>query len=59
MNTTFDNLVSLARFPASKIPASARTIASFSLFDWIVVGRAGHKEPVSKLITKVLRAEGG
>ena len=59
MNTTLDNLVSLARLSTSKIPASARTMASFSLFDWIVVGRAGQKEPVSKIITKVLRAEGG
>lgn len=59
MSTALDNLVSLARLPASKIPAPARTMASFSLFDWIVVGRAGQKEPVSTIITNFLRSEGG
>ena len=44
--TTLTRLLGLAALPAAEIPASARATARFSLFDWMVCGRAGVGEPL-------------
>jgi 2-methylcitrate dehydratase PrpD len=53
------HLIALARRPGSALPASARQIARFSLFDWMVVGRAGRAQPVARIIRDYVTAEGG
>ncbi len=56
---TLEGLVALALTPASAIPESARIMARFSLFDWLVVGRAGAQEPVARIIRDLVEDEGG
>jgi len=53
------DLIALARMPEAALPESARQIARFSLFDWMVVGRAGRDQPVAKIIRDYVTAEGG
>ena len=45
--------------PATDIPASARQMARFSLFDWMVCGRAGVAEPLALILRGYVGAEGG
>ena len=52
-------LVALARMPGATLPPSARQVARCSLFDWMVVGRAGRAEPVARIIREYVAAEGG
>jgi 2-methylcitrate dehydratase PrpD len=52
-------LIALAMLPADAIPDSARRIARFSLFDWMVVGRAGRDQPVARIVREHVLAEGG
>ena len=56
---TMQHLLSLARLPAAEIPASARLMARFSLFDWMVVSRAGRGEPLARIIRDYVSEEGG
>jgi len=57
--TTLSHLLDLAALPAAEIPDSARTMAQFSLFDWMVCGRAGVEEPLSGILRAYVLAEGG
>ena len=57
--TTLDHVLDLAALPCRAIPATARRIARFSLFDWMVCGRAGAGEPLSVALRQYLAAEGG
>ena len=57
--TTLSRLLDLAALPAAEIPESARTMARFSLFDWMVCGRAGVGEPLARLLRDYVAAEGG
>jgi 2-methylcitrate dehydratase PrpD len=52
-------LNAMAAIDARHIPESARRIATFSLFDWMVVARAGRNEPVSQIIRSYVTEEGG
>src|SRR5581483_3984328 len=52
-------LIALARIPEAKLPESARQIARFSLFDWMVVGKAGQDQPVARIIREYVAAEAG
>ena len=52
-------ILDLAAFPAGDIPASARSMARFSLFDWLVCGRAGVAEPLALILRDYVGAEGG
>jgi hypothetical protein len=45
-----EHLIALARLPAGRLPSSARRIARFSLFDWMVVGRAGRNQAVARIV---------
>lgn len=57
--TTLNQLLTLAALPAAEIPDSARTMARFSLFDWMVCGRAGVGEPLAGILRGYVAAEGG
>ncbi len=52
-------MIAIATIDARHIPDSARRIATFSLFDWMVVTRAGRNEPVSRIVLSFLTEEGG
>lgn len=53
------HLLDLAALDSAAIPASARMMARFSLFDWITVARAGSEEPLSRIIRDFVCDEGG
>ena len=57
--TTLARLLDLAAVRAAEIPASARQMARFSLFDWMVCGRAGVGEPLAGILRRYVAAEGG
>jgi 2-methylcitrate dehydratase PrpD len=52
-------LIAIAAIEGRQIPASARRMATFSLFDWMVVARAGRNEPVSRIVRSLVTEEGG
>jgi 2-methylcitrate dehydratase PrpD len=52
-------MIAIAMIDRRHIPDSARRIATFSLFDWMVVARAGRNEPVSHIMTSFVAEEGG
>jgi 2-methylcitrate dehydratase PrpD len=56
---TLDHTLDLAALTCESIPASARMLARCSLFDWIVVARAGANQPVSRIIRDFVTDEGG
>ena len=56
--TVLGAILDLAAFPAGDIPASARSMARFSLFDWLVCGRAGVAEPLAVILRNYMAAEG-
>ena len=56
---TTSRLLDLAALPAAQIPASARAMARFSLFDWLVCGRAGIGEDLAGILRDYVQAEGG
>ena len=57
--TVLGTALDLAAFPAGDIPASARSMARFSLFDWLVCGRAGVAEPLAVILRNYVAAEDG
>lgn len=59
MSETFNDLLSIAMMPAPDIPESTRVMARLSLFDWLVVAHAGRDEPLSHIVRKFVRHEGG
>jgi 2-methylcitrate dehydratase PrpD len=56
---SMNQLIALAKLPGAAIPASARQMARFSLFDWMVVARAGQEEPLARIIRDYASEEGG
>ncbi len=54
-----ENLTKLALLPKVSLPSSARQMALFSLFDWLVVGWAGRNEPVACILRSYFASEGG
>lgn len=57
--SSIEHLISLAAMPAKSIPASARRYATLSLFDWIMCGRAGAQQDLSKIIRKYILEDAG
>jgi 2-methylcitrate dehydratase PrpD len=57
--STLTHILDLAALPADAIPPSARAMARFSLFDWMVCGRAGRGEPLAAILRDFAAAEGG
>lgn len=56
---TMQRLLDLAAIDSAAIPASALTMARFSLFDWMVVARAGSNQPLCQIIREFVADEGG
>ena len=56
---TMSNVLALAALPADALSAAGRSLATLSLFDWMVVGRAGSAEPLSDIIRGFVTDEGG
>jgi 2-methylcitrate dehydratase PrpD len=54
-----DLLLGLAAWPADKLPARARTMAEFSLLDWMACGLAGAGEPLAGKLRNLVADEGG
>lgn len=57
--TTLSHLLALAALRPGDIPAVARQMARFSLYDWMVCGLAGVEEPLARILRDVVGAEGG
>ena len=57
--SSIEHLISLAAMPAKSIPASARRYATLSLFDWIMCGRAGAQQDLSKIIRNYILEDAG
>ncbi|VDS07879.1 MmgE/PrpD family protein [Paracoccus haematequi] len=58
MRTTLDLICDLAAMPAPALPAAARRLAGFSLFDQMVCGIAADAEPVARALRSYVAAEG-
>ena len=58
-NHTMTNILALATLSGESLPRAGRDLASLSLFDWLVVTRAGAGEPLSVIIQKFVAHEGG
>ena len=54
-----DDIIGLAQTPSQDISTAALTLAGFSLPDWIVCGRAGIEEPLSRKLRQLAHKEGG
>jgi hypothetical protein len=57
--SSIEHLISLAAVPAKSIPASARRYGTLSLFDWIMCGRAGAQQDLSKIIRTYILEDAG
>ena len=57
--TLTDRILDLALLPARELPAPALAMARFSLFDWLVCGRAGITEPLAGKLRQLAEEEGG
>ncbi len=57
--TLIDRILDLAMIPAGELPAPALAMARFSLFDWLVCGRAGIGEPLAAKLRRLAEAEAG
>ena len=53
------DVLALAMLPSDSIPTVPRGLAKLSLFDWLVVGKAGSTEPVSRIVSDFIMEEGG
>ncbi|HEX4769112.1 MAG TPA: MmgE/PrpD family protein [Lichenihabitans sp.] len=56
---TMRRLLDLAAVQPEAVPRGALTLAGFSLFDWLVVARAGCNEPLSRIVRDFVCDEGG
>ncbi len=56
---TMDRLLEVAAIKAADIPDTARAMTRFSLFDWLVVARAGAGEPLSRIVLDYVTEEAG
>ncbi|MFO1149430.1 MAG: MmgE/PrpD family protein [Alsobacter sp.] len=59
VDETMNRLLDLAGLPSAALPGSALAYARFSLFDWLVCGRAGASQPLSGIIRDYVLEEGG
>jgi 2-methylcitrate dehydratase PrpD len=52
-------LLAIAAVDADRIPSRVRRLATLSLFDWLVVARAGASQPVAAIVRGLAEEEGG
>ena len=53
------HILDLATLDADRMPQDARTMAQLSLFDWMVVSRAGANQPLANIIRNFVATDGG
>jgi 2-methylcitrate dehydratase PrpD len=56
---TLPKVLALAVLPGESLSNAGRALATMSLFDWLVVARAGAEEPLSRIIRAFVMDEGG
>lgn len=56
---SMQNLLKIGALTSASIPASARRMARCSLFDWMVVARAGQDQPLAGIIRDYVTEDGG
>jgi 2-methylcitrate dehydratase PrpD len=56
---TMAKVLALAALPEEHLSHTGRALAALSLFDWLVVARAGAGEPLSAIIQQFVAHEGG
>ena len=56
---TMDQVLALAALPGDSLSEAGRALATFSLFDWLAVGKAGSGEPVGAVVRGLVVDEGG
>ncbi len=59
VSVTMEKLLDIATLPGDSITEVAKRYASFSLFDWLVVGRAGTQQELSNIVRDMVLAEEG
>ncbi len=59
MPDIMQHLLEIAALKSAEIPNSALATARLSLFDWMVVSRAGRGEPAARIIREMIAEEGG
>jgi 2-methylcitrate dehydratase PrpD len=59
VSLTMEKLLDIAELPDHVIPGEAKHYARFSLFDWLVVGRAGAQQGLSIIVRDMVLAEEG
>jgi 2-methylcitrate dehydratase PrpD len=56
---TMTKVLALAALRNDSLPQAGRALARLSVFDWLVVTRAGAREPLSVIIQDFVAHEGG
>ena len=59
LGESMNRLLAIAATGRDALPPRARRLAEFSLFDWMVVARAGADQPVSAIIRDLVETDGG
>jgi 2-methylcitrate dehydratase PrpD len=54
-----EQLLAVSEMPSSSMSDTARQLAAFSLFDWLVCARAGEDQELSRIMRGFVRDEGG
>jgi 2-methylcitrate dehydratase PrpD len=56
---SMEQLLAVSAMPSSSMSDTARRLAAFSLFDWLVCTRAGEDQELSRIMRDFVREEGG
>ena len=56
---SMEQLLAVSAMPSSSMSNTARQLAAFSLFDWLVCARAGEDQELSRIMRDFVREEGG
>jgi 2-methylcitrate dehydratase PrpD len=59
LGESMNRLLAIAATGRDALPPRARRLAEFSLFDWMVVARAGADQPASTIIRDLVETDGG
>jgi 2-methylcitrate dehydratase PrpD len=59
VSLTMEKLLDIAALPDRVLTEEAKQYARFSLFDWLVAGRAGAQQKLSTIVRDMVLAEGG
>src|ERR1700751_2503281 len=56
---SMEQLLAVSAMPSSSMSETARQLAAFSLFDWLVCARAGEDQELSRIMRDFVRDEEG